>query len=105
MLERTETQLSVCVSGAAPAPVGPFNPLDDLGDRIRQASNESELTAAEEELDNILKVELAKHADGDSDTADVSVLALAVHRLEHLLNQRRSVLHATDSTVPRASGP
>ena len=90
--------------GFGPAPVSPFNPLNDLADRIREASSESELNTAEEALDNILKVELAKHADGDSDAADAGVLTLALLRLEHLLNHRRSVLHATTSTAPGAKG-
>lgn len=86
--------------GFGPASRSPFNPLYALADRIRHARDESELTAVEEEIDNILKAELAKHAEGDSNAADAAVLALAAHRLEHLLNHRRSILQAAQGAVP-----
>jgi len=77
------------------------SPLHDCHSPIRLGKQANgELNAAEKELDNILTVELDKHIDGESDTADVGVLTLAVHRLEHLLNHRRSVLPTRDPTVP-----
>jgi TRAP transporter TAXI family solute receptor len=86
--------------GFGPASRSPLTPLYALADRIRRAREESELTAVEEEIDNILKAELAKHADGDGDAADAATLALAAHRLEHLLNHRRTVLHAMHAPAP-----
>jgi NH3-dependent NAD+ synthetase len=70
----------------------PLNVLYALANRIRHADDEAELGAVEEEIDNILKAELAKHAKGESDASNASALALAVLRLEHLINHRRSTL-------------
>ena len=70
----------------------PLNVLYALANRIRHADDEARLGALEEEIDNILKAELAKHAKGESDASNASALALAVFRLEHLINHRRSTL-------------
>ena len=70
----------------------PLNVLYALASRIRHADDESELGAVEEEMDNILKAELVKHAKGESNASDASALGLAVHRLEHLINHRRGTL-------------
>ncbi len=74
--------------------VSPLTPLYALADRIRHARHDADLAAIEDEIDAILKTELAKHADGDSDAANAAALALAAHRLEYLLNRRRLALHA-----------
>jgi TRAP transporter TAXI family solute receptor len=79
----------------------PLNVLYALATRIRHADDEAELGAVEEEIDNILKAELAKHAKGESDASDASALALAAHRLEHLIDLRRSTLQ-TVSRAPAA---
>jgi TRAP transporter TAXI family solute receptor len=79
----------------------PLLPLYALFDRVRDARDESELTAVEEEMDDILKVELAKYADGDARTVDAAALSLAAHRLEHLINHRRSML---ELKAPAAAG-
>jgi TRAP transporter TAXI family solute receptor len=78
----------------------PLNELYALANRIPHATEESELTAVEEEIDNILKAELAKHAKNDSNAADAAALGLAAHRLEHLLNHRRSVLLKLPTAPP-----
>src|ERR1700741_3697256 len=70
----------------------PLNALYALAVRIRHADDEAELGAVEEEIDNILSAELAKHAKGESDASNASALALAAHRLEHLIDLRRSTL-------------
>jgi TRAP transporter TAXI family solute receptor len=70
----------------------PLNVLYALANRIRRADDEAELNVVEEEIDNILKAELAKHAKGEGDASSASVLSLAAHRLEHLINHRRSFL-------------
>jgi TRAP transporter TAXI family solute receptor len=86
----------------------PLNVLYALANRIRHADDEAELGAVEEEIDNILKAELAKHANGESDASNASALALAAHRLEHLIDLRRSTLQklpggASGVTTPAPS--
>jgi TRAP transporter TAXI family solute receptor len=79
----------------------PLNVLYALANRIRHADDESELGAVEEEIDNILKAELVKYAKGESNPSDASALGLAAHRLEHLINHRRSILQKP-ATAPIA---
>jgi len=79
----------------------PLNVLYALATRIRHAADEAELGAVEEEIDNILKAELAKYAKGESDASNASALSLAAHRLEHLINHRRSTLQRP-SAAPAA---
>jgi TRAP-type uncharacterized transport system substrate-binding protein len=78
---------------------GPLNPLYSLVDRIRGARDESDLAAVEEEIDNILKAELARYSKGDSQAADAAALGLAANRLEHLINHRRSALQSHAPTA------
>jgi TRAP transporter TAXI family solute receptor len=80
----------------------PLNMLYALADRIHHAQNVSDLTTVEEDIDNILKTELAKFAKGDADAADAAALGLAAHRLEHLINHRRSTLQAHHAAAPPA---
>jgi TRAP-type uncharacterized transport system substrate-binding protein len=77
----------------------PLNVLYALASRIRHAGDEAELGAVEEEMDNILKAELVKYARGESNASDASALGLAVHRLEHLINQRRGTLQKLAPTA------
>lgn len=70
----------------------PLNVLYALANRIRHAADEAELAAVEEEMDNILKAELARLAKGESAASDAAALSLAAHRLEHLINHRRNML-------------
>jgi TRAP transporter TAXI family solute receptor len=88
--------------GFGVASKSPFNPLYALADRIRHANDESELMAIEDEIDSILKAELARHAAGDSDAADAAALALAAHRLEYLVGRRRNMLQADPATAKSA---
>ena len=64
--------------------------------RWRDASGnlkgEDELTEIEDEIDNILKAELAKTAKGDDTALDPGILSLAAHRLENLIHYRRTNL-------------
>jgi hypothetical protein len=80
----------------------PLNVLYALAARIRLASDESDLASVEEEIDNILKMELAKLSKGESSASDAAALSLASHRLEHLINHRRSVLR-TPGRVTQAA--
>jgi TRAP transporter TAXI family solute receptor len=73
----------------------PLEALYTLADRIRDEATPSDLLRIEEDIDAILKSELAKHAHGDASAADAGALNLATRRLEHLINHRRSVLAST----------
>ena len=70
----------------------PLDTLYALARRIRKAGTEAELTAIEDDIDNILKVQRAKAADGDESAVDATTLNVAAHRLENLIHDRRSVL-------------
>ena len=71
---------------------GPLTPLYSLTDRIRGARDESDLAKVEDEIDEILKAELARYSKGDSEAADAAALGLAANRLEHLIDHRKSAL-------------
>jgi TRAP-type uncharacterized transport system substrate-binding protein len=71
---------------------GPLDSLYALARRIRQVDAEAELSAIEEEIDDILKAERAKSARGDESAVDDGTLNVAAHRLESLIHDRRSML-------------
>ena len=77
----------------------PLDPLYALAGRIREARSEAELETVEEELDNILKAELAKYAKGNIQPGDAAALSLAAHRLEHLIHYRRNALEAGHPSI------
>ena len=60
----------------------------------REPRSEAELAQIEEEIDNILKAELARYAKGQSQAMDAAALSLAAQRLEHLIHYRRSTFAA-----------
>jgi TRAP-type uncharacterized transport system substrate-binding protein len=70
----------------------PLMRLHALTHQIRQSNGEADLAAAEERIDEILKGELEKYANGNAEPAETAALGLATHRLEHLIAQRRAVL-------------
>ena len=72
----------------------PFNRLYSLAERIKVARSDAELMDIEQTIDELLKDELKRSARGDPDAADIAALGLTTHRLEHLLDQRRSSLKA-----------
>jgi hypothetical protein len=86
--------------GFAPESKGRIPPLYSLADRIRNARDELELAAVEDEIHAILKAELARRSEGDSEAVDAAALGLAAHRLEYLLNRRRIVLRESHAAVP-----
>jgi TRAP transporter TAXI family solute receptor len=86
----------------AKGPEDYLNVLFALADRIRHARDESELAAVEEKIDTILKIEFAKHSKGESEAADTAALGLAAHRLEHLIDHRRSTLQSHQSALSTA---
>ena len=68
--------------------------LCGLPKRIRQTDNEAELAAIEDEVDDILRAQLAKSGDGDENGADAAALISAAHRLDNLIHHRRTLLAA-----------
>jgi hypothetical protein len=70
-----------------------------LAGRIRQAQNEADLASIEQEIDNLLKAELARYAKGQGQAMDAAALSLAAQRLEHLIDNRRSRLEAGAATA------
>ena len=78
--------------GGPAAPEGPLDSLYALARRIRKVDTEAELLDIEEEIDNILKAERAKSADGDENAVDAATLNVAAHRLENLIHDRRTML-------------
>jgi hypothetical protein len=71
---------------------GPLDSLYALARRIRKVDTEAELLDIEEEIDNILKAERARSADGDENAVDDATLNVAAHRLESLIHDRRALL-------------
>jgi TRAP-type uncharacterized transport system substrate-binding protein len=78
--------------GGPATPQGPLDSLYALARRIRKVDTEAELLDIEEEIDNILKAEQAKSADGDEKAVDAATLNVAAHRLENLIHDRRAML-------------
>jgi hypothetical protein len=78
--------------GGPATPEGPLDSLYALARRIRKVDTEAELLDIEEEIDNILKAERAKSADGDERAVDAATLNVAAHRLENLIHDRRATL-------------
>jgi TRAP-type uncharacterized transport system substrate-binding protein len=81
---------------------GPLDSLYTLGRRIRNAGTEAELTDIEEEIDDILKAQRARSADGDERAVDEATLNVAAHRLEGLIHDRRAMLAKRPAVVSAA---
>jgi TRAP-type uncharacterized transport system substrate-binding protein len=73
-----------------------FHALYALPRRIRGAESEADLASLEDEIDEILKGQLAKAANGD-DGLDIAALNSTAHRLENLIHHRRLMLTARGS--------
>ena len=78
--------------GNADTRQGPLDSLYALGRRIRKVDTEAELSDIEEEIDDILKTQRARSADGDENAVDDVTLNVAAHRLEDLIHDRRTML-------------
>jgi TRAP-type uncharacterized transport system substrate-binding protein len=63
--------------------------LHSMTSRIREAKNEDDLEKIEDEIDEIIRKELAKTGEGE---VDVGALTIALSRLEYLIGQRRRSL-------------
>ena len=90
------------LGGAEKPEKRPINRLYALTDRIANASSEADLADVERNIDEILKDELARSANGDSDAAEAAALGLATHRLEYLINRRRATFEANFASALRA---
>jgi TRAP-type uncharacterized transport system substrate-binding protein len=69
-----------------------FNALYALPRRIRSAENEADLAGIEDEVDEILKGQLARAKSGDDTALDIAALNSTAHRLENLIHHRRLIL-------------
>jgi hypothetical protein len=78
----------------------PLIRLHALMDQVRKSTSDADLTKAEERIDEILRGELEKHADGEAEPTESAALGLATHRLEHLIAQRRAALNG-HTLLPR----
>jgi len=73
---------------------GTLDTLYGLARRIRGVESESELSAIEEEIDNLLGAERLKAEGGDENAVDAATLNVVAHRLENLMHDRREILTA-----------
>jgi hypothetical protein len=81
-------------AGSGIASQSMLEPLYELGNKIKHASSEAELEEIEKRIDDMLKAELARNANGEgADSADMAALSLAAHRLQYLMSHRRTTLH------------
>ena len=62
--------------------------------RIRKIDAESELAAIEDEVDAIIRNELAKSSHRDDDDSDIQSLMLVAQRIDNLVHYRRAMLTA-----------
>ena len=77
-------------------------PLLAAADAVSIALPAAELAAIEDEVDNILRAQLAKSADEDDSGA--AALISAAHRLDNLIHHRRTMLAAKgQGTSPTAA--
>jgi TRAP-type uncharacterized transport system substrate-binding protein len=63
-----------------------------LPGRIRNADDETQLREIENEVDGLLRAELAKTAGGEEGASEAQALIAAAHRLDNLIHHRRMML-------------
>ena len=76
--------------------------LCSLPGRVRKTDEEAELASIEEEVDAILRAQLARHADHDEAGSEAHALIAAAHRLDNLIHRRRMMLAAKASATDKA---
>lgn len=77
-------------AGSGTAPGSMLEPLYEFGNEIKGAKSEAELEEIERRIDDILKSELARNANGEgTDSPDMAALGLTAHRLQYLMSHRR----------------
>jgi TRAP-type uncharacterized transport system substrate-binding protein len=83
-------------AGSGAASESKLEGLYELGNEIKIAKSEAELEQTEKRIDEILKAELARNANGDdTDSTDMAALSLAAHRLQYLMGHQRTLLSQT----------
>jgi TRAP transporter TAXI family solute receptor len=73
-----------------------------LVEKINGVKSESELTALERQIDEILKDELEKVSAGKLDDGEISAISLASQRLQYLMAQRRLALGGANTALAHA---
>jgi TRAP-type uncharacterized transport system substrate-binding protein len=81
-----------------------FNALYALPRRIRNAGDEAELSNIEDEVDDLIKLQLAKAVSGDDSAPDMVLLNATAHRLENLIHHRRLMLAGKLPIEPGSAG-
>jgi TRAP-type uncharacterized transport system substrate-binding protein len=80
-------------AGSGIASQSMLEPLYELGNEIKGARTEAELEEIEKRIDDMLKAELARNANGEgADSTEMAALSLAAHRLQYLMSHRRTLL-------------
>jgi TRAP-type uncharacterized transport system substrate-binding protein len=80
-------------AGSGIASQNMLEPLYALGSEIKSAKSEEELEEIEKRIDDMLKAELARNANGEgADSTEMAALSLAAHRLQYLMSHRRTLL-------------
>jgi len=77
--------------------------LCGLRERIRQLDDEAELRRIEDEVDAMLRAQLAKSSNRDESGADAQALIAAAHRLDNLIHHRRVTLSAKGFSLPNST--
>jgi len=80
----------------------PLDGLYALARRIRKAETAAELSVIEDEIDDILRAQRAKAADGNDIVVDATTLNVVAHRLENLIHDRRAVLAGSRASAHTA---
>jgi len=80
-------------AGSGIASQSMLEPLYELGNEIKGARTEAELEEIEKRIDDMLKAELARNANGEgADSTEMAALSIAAHRLQYLMSHRRTLV-------------
>ena len=84
-------------AGSGNTPQSMLEPLYEFGNEIRGAKSEAQLEEIEKRIDDILKSELARNANGEeADSPAMAALSLTAHRLQYLMSHRRTMLRKSN---------
>jgi TRAP-type uncharacterized transport system substrate-binding protein len=76
--------------------------LCGLPGRVRKTDDETELAAIEEEIDMILRAQLARSADSEETASETQAMIAAAHRLDNLIHHRRIALAGRTPAVEKS---
>ena len=76
----------------------PLARLQALKAQIDVATSDEDLVVVEKSIDDLIDARLAMNSTGEEDSIDTAVLGLAIHRLERLLERRRTTFHSRMSS-------